>query len=875
MELYSSAKEYLEQGFSVIPVALIKLTDDKSRKPALVKWQEYQQRLPTLEELKEWFIKADFPALKSGKNKLGLAIITGKISGNLFVIDFDGKEVLGEFLAELHEIDEELYKKFLNTWVVETGKGFHYYFRVKDLESLDPNLFSNRGGIREGIDIRAEGGYVVAPPSIHPSGKQYIFKHKPEKIAELTSEEYLTLLQTLEKDKEEELEDETLTIEESKVLEIINLLKPIYKPGNRNNIILFLSGWLKKAGIDYNSARKIIEVLAEKDEEKDQRLYVLDRTYGLKGNPPSEDELKGKTGLQEIAEKQLGEEKSLELIRRLEEILGKASPFRDSVFSLIDFQRKLYYIANPKKGIIARAYEDQKNGGIVYRELIAECCPVKVTVYEDPLGGVRKFEIKFEGLLNRVIGPTDLDAIVLRLQAEGVVKHKRLIQDALSSIVTAFIRNGKAEIRRELEKPGFYYIDNQIKAIKWDFQEFSREDLINSLTLLSELRGEWYNHLVERFTTIIKWGLIAPFSYAIKQKRGTYGIHFPWLLLHGSANTGKSTLGKIIRAIWNLKPDEKGGSHIDTVPRFGKVVSESTFPILVNEVADVLSKENLREIIKSAIESPFARGRYVQGVYTEEPALNPMIFTTNKTYPADDALLRRFIGILFSISDRISEVKAEEFDKTVLPKLYDLRFLGYFVYQRIQENPDLLNMDWRELSTLLLRNAFEFAGLEVPEWIEEIHKGETLEDITEIINEEIRSRLLENINQLYSKHISKVEVEVNGETLYTSSPKLEYRLLALLGEGYIPWAFKKNDQIVITNSVLKVLNGLAVDSLKSLADRFGWDYSSVRIGSTKFVKGIKVSISDFVSFLEGKEESDDSKNESEYQEWDLSEVLDQ
>ncbi len=301
---------------------------DTGRKVALVKWEKHQHRLPTLEELKEWFIKTDFPALKSGKNKLGLAIITGRISGNLFVVDFDGKEVLGEFLAELYEANKELYEKFINTWVVETGKGFHYYFRLVDLENLDPNLFSNRVGVREGIDIRAEGGYVVAPPSIHPSGKQYTFKHKPEKIAELTANEYITILQTLEKDKEDEKEEETLTFEESKILEIINLLKPIYQPGNRNNIVLFLSGWLKKAGIEYNSARKIIEVLAEKGEEKDQRLYVLDRTYGLKGNPPSEDELKGKTGLQEIAEKLLGEERSLELIRRLEEILGKASPLQ-------------------------------------------------------------------------------------------------------------------------------------------------------------------------------------------------------------------------------------------------------------------------------------------------------------------------------------------------------------------------------------------------------------------------------------------------------------------------------------------------------------------------------------------------------------------
>lgn len=212
-------------------------------------------------------------------------------------------------MAELYKANKELYEKFINTWVVETGKGFHYYFRLKDLESLDKNLFSNRVRIREGIDIRAEGGYVVAPPSLHPSGKQYTFKHKPEKIAELAANELLILLQTLEKNEEKKKEDETSTIEESKILEIINLLKPIYTRGNRNNIVFFLSGWLKKAGIEYSSAKRIIEVLAEKDDEKDQRLYVLDRTYGLKGNPPSEDKLKGKTGLQEIAEKQLGEEK--------------------------------------------------------------------------------------------------------------------------------------------------------------------------------------------------------------------------------------------------------------------------------------------------------------------------------------------------------------------------------------------------------------------------------------------------------------------------------------------------------------------------------------------------------------------------------------
>jgi len=137
------------------------------------------------------------------------------------------------------------------------------------------------------------------------------------------------LLESKKEEKEtdgvnESTSNDGITLPESKILEIVNTVRPIYHQGYRNYVVLFLSGWLKKAGIAYNSARKIVEILAEGDEEKENRLYQVDRTYGLKGNPPTDKELKGKSGLQEIAEKLLNEEKALELIRKLEELPGKA-----------------------------------------------------------------------------------------------------------------------------------------------------------------------------------------------------------------------------------------------------------------------------------------------------------------------------------------------------------------------------------------------------------------------------------------------------------------------------------------------------------------------------------------------------------------------
>lgn len=870
-DLYSWAKYYLEQGFSVIPVIIVPISEDnpKGNKVAAIEWKEFQQRHPTLEEIESWFKNPNFPALRGGKNKLGIAIVTGRISGNLAVVDFDSKDVMTEVLSELSEKHPDLYGKLLDTWIVETGKGYHYYVKI-----MDPghDRFSNRIGIRPGVDIRANGGYVVAPPSPHPSGKVYRFVNRPDKIVKLTWEEYLTFLSFLEGKKKvtqrvEIKEEGRRELEESKIVEIVNLLRPIYRQGYRDYIILYLTGWLKKAGISYNSARKIVEFLAEKDEELKHRIYVLDRTYELKGNPPTEEELKGKTGLQEIAETLLGEERALDLIRKLEELLGRSSPFQDSIFSLIDFRRKAYYVANPRRGIIARAFED-KNGGIVYEKIVAEVCPVKVIVYEDPLGGLTKFEIEFQGFRNLIIGPAELDVIISRLQAEGVVKHSRLLRDALSSIITAFIRKGKAEIKRELEKPGFYYIDGQIKAVKWQPEEFTKEDLAKSLRLLDELRTKWYRKAGERFITMIKWGLIAPFAYATKQIRESVDIYLPDMVAYGSRDTGKTTIGKIILSIWN--PPEgvrqiRGGGEADTKAKHGHLRSLTTFPIVVNEVAGIFANKELLEDYKNAVENKTVRGKHIHGTYFELPSLAPFFMTMNAPLPLDESVRKRFFGIHFSHSDKIPKKEMERFKEEILPRLGDLRFLGYFVFNTISENPEILKGNWQTLTTELLRMAFEFAGLEVLNWVYEFYEGESEEELNETINEEIRARLLEEINNRYSKYISKIEIYAESPADIESTNDIEIRLRALLKEGFLPWAFARGDEIIITTSVMKVLKDLGIDSLKSLAERFGWRYCNVKISKNRVVRAIKLPISEFVEFLKGgdfEEVAEDEGDES-------------
>ena len=91
-----------------------------------------------------------------------IAVRTGEPSG-VFVLDVDGE--IGT--ASQHKLTRE-YGPLPHTLVSITGKGRHLWFRT-DGQPVPCNISK----IAPGIDIRGDGGYVVAPPSIHPSGTIY------------------------------------------------------------------------------------------------------------------------------------------------------------------------------------------------------------------------------------------------------------------------------------------------------------------------------------------------------------------------------------------------------------------------------------------------------------------------------------------------------------------------------------------------------------------------------------------------------------------------------------------------------------------------------------------------------------------------------
>lgn len=106
------------------------------------------------EKLREWFDGKPY--------NIGLA--TGLSSG-IFVLDRDDKDGGHLSLERL----EATNSKLPQTLTQKTGNGAHYVFRMP----ADTIIRNSVKSIAPGLDIRGEGGYVVAAPSVHQNGNSY------------------------------------------------------------------------------------------------------------------------------------------------------------------------------------------------------------------------------------------------------------------------------------------------------------------------------------------------------------------------------------------------------------------------------------------------------------------------------------------------------------------------------------------------------------------------------------------------------------------------------------------------------------------------------------------------------------------------------
>jgi hypothetical protein len=146
--LLDAALELHSAGFNVLP------TPPRQKRPT-GRWKHYEAERQTERAVRDLFEAAGDGA--------GLFVVLGGAWG-VVVLDCDDKTSLAWWSARLGDVME-------STARVKTSNGFHYYFSVPRGEKIT-NRRSN-GGETGKWDLKADGGGVVAPPSVHESGHVY------------------------------------------------------------------------------------------------------------------------------------------------------------------------------------------------------------------------------------------------------------------------------------------------------------------------------------------------------------------------------------------------------------------------------------------------------------------------------------------------------------------------------------------------------------------------------------------------------------------------------------------------------------------------------------------------------------------------------
>lgn len=196
MNTLETAQTFHDLSISCIPIRAL------SKRPAIGRWQPYTERLPREAELRAWFA--------SGERNI--AILTGGKRG-LVVVDFDDAWQYSHWLAGL---TPALAKIALATYRVKTRRGMHHYFYADEptqgtsliwdycpqccQRTLHRRIPSQKKQVAcqdcervhdpvriGGIDIKAVGGYVIAAPSIHPTGHIYRAIGHPSHIQRIES----------------------------------------------------------------------------------------------------------------------------------------------------------------------------------------------------------------------------------------------------------------------------------------------------------------------------------------------------------------------------------------------------------------------------------------------------------------------------------------------------------------------------------------------------------------------------------------------------------------------------------------------------------------------------------------------------------------
>jgi len=166
-----AALDFYDAGISVVPA------NNNGSKSPIGSWKQYQVSRAEPEQLGDWF----------GTGHPGIGIITGAVSGNLEMLELEGRAIHAGLFDEAKEIAinsglEELWRLLTTGYAEMTPSGgLHFLYRIADEPVPGNTKIARRPGENDTVEVlvetRGEGGFVVTAPSnaeVHPSHQPWV-----------------------------------------------------------------------------------------------------------------------------------------------------------------------------------------------------------------------------------------------------------------------------------------------------------------------------------------------------------------------------------------------------------------------------------------------------------------------------------------------------------------------------------------------------------------------------------------------------------------------------------------------------------------------------------------------------------------------------
>lgn len=236
--MQAEALRLYDAGYMPIPLRY----DSGHRKQPSMPWRQYQVTRPDRTQVSAWF------AEENGPQNVG--IVTGRVSG-VVVIDLDGK---------IPDPQDWLARHGFNTYtpIVSTGRGgAHVYYRHPG--GTVPNGVKLREVDGVSLDVRADGGYVVAPPSLHDTGALYEWIVGPDVEPAQFPPEMMALLNRA-------TEHGTIKVSEVFDNEVDDLMRPAQKGGRNHHAARLAGFWLKVTKNDEGASWSALQLWNNQNE---------------------------------------------------------------------------------------------------------------------------------------------------------------------------------------------------------------------------------------------------------------------------------------------------------------------------------------------------------------------------------------------------------------------------------------------------------------------------------------------------------------------------------------------------------------------------------------------------------------------------------